>query len=138
MFDTADTINVASVAEPQSHIELAPSLKPWRTLRSFRLLKVLIYNTSHKFWNQPPSSFSVASLPISCNIEQGKGVWFISVKWIIPEFLYIFLGIDLVSIIYARYCHKIWGNLRKFEELRDSINWEEWAWQINVILCNTL
>ena len=46
------------------------------------------------------ANFGVASLQISCNIKQGGGVWFISIKWTIPEFLSFFSGIDLVSIIH--------------------------------------
>ena len=40
----------------------------------------------------------------------GGGGWLISAKWTIPEFPDIFPGIALVSIIYTRYCHKIWGS----------------------------
>ena len=89
------------------------------------LLTIIICNTSYKFWDQPPSpiindvckylrqfdgtSFSLATLPIYCNIERG-GAWFFSTKWTILEFPEIFLGIELISIIYVRFCHKIWGS----------------------------
>ena len=49
----------------------------------------------------------------SANIIQhwvGGGDWFISAKWTIPEFSEIFPGIELVSIIYVRFCIKIWGS----------------------------
>lgn len=43
----------------------------------------------------------------SLNVLQdwtGGGTWFISSKWIISEFLYIFPATDLVSIIRVGYC----------------------------------
>ena len=42
--------------------------------------------------------------------EGGEGARFISAKWTIPELQEIFPGIYLDSIIYVRYCHKIWGS----------------------------
>ena len=86
--------------------------------------------SSHKFWDQSPSpiinvvwkylrqflgtGFGVATLPICCNIEYGGGAWFISAKWTIPEFPETFPGIDLVSLIYVRYCRS--GNTSLINE----------------------
>ena len=82
------------------------------------------YNNSHKFWDQSPSPHYQCCLQVSetvpwhkfrccdsANILQhwvGGGAWFISTKCTVPEFPKFFAGIDLVSIIYVRYCRKIW------------------------------
>ena len=81
---------------------------------------LMICNTLHKFWDQSSSpiinvackhprevlgtSFSGVTLPICYNIEQEEGAWFLSAKWTIPQFPYIFPRIDVVSIIYVWYC----------------------------------
>ena len=68
-------------------------------------LPLLIISVVCKYLKQFLSkSFGVATLPICSNIGYGGRARFISEKWITPEFPGIFLGSDLVSIIYVRYC----------------------------------
>ena len=46
----------------------------------------------------------------TATLSREVGGGFISAKWTILEFLEIFPGIDLVSIIYVRHCSFIWYN----------------------------
>ena len=55
-------------------------------------------------------SFGVPILLIYCNIKLGGGTWFISARWNIPEFSEIFPAIELVSIVYLRYCDRSGGS----------------------------
>ena len=77
------------------------------------------------------------------------------------KFSKLFSRIELISIIYVRYCHQIWGNytnkigssfvfwqysktfwgtynMLKCCDTWISIYWEEWVGQTNLIVCNTL
>ena len=80
---------------------------------------IFLDNTSHKFWDQSPSSHNQCCLQVSGTVSWHKlrccysanmlqhwvrgGGWFISAEWTISEFPEIFPGIDLISIIYVRY-----------------------------------
>ena len=56
-------------------------------------------------WDSFLAQASVSLLfQYAATLSGGEGDWFISAKWTIPEFPEIFPGIDLVSIIYVRYC----------------------------------
>ena len=85
--------------------------RPWRNIDSWDPTTTAHINSET---NPPPPSinvvckylrqflgagFRVAALPLYCNIEQGRGAWFISPKWTIPEFPEIFPGIT-----WSQYC----------------------------------
>ena len=96
---------------------------------SFLILIYFLDNTSHKFWGQSPSRHYHCCLQVSetdfrhrarfCYFSSilkhwlGGGAWFVSAKSTIPEFPETFPGIDVVSIIYVRYCR--WGKGGKEE-----------------------
>ena len=110
-----------------------------------------IDNTSHKFWDQSPSPHYQCCLQVSetvswhklrccysANILQhwvGGGAWFISAWWSIPEFPEIFPGIELVWIIYVRYCRFKYFPGATFKELLHYIDatLEEGNFEVAVI-----
>ena len=59
-------------------------------------------------WEFLGTSLGVAIVPTCYKINWGGGGSLISAKWIIPGFLEVFLETDLVSIIYVRYCKRMY------------------------------
>ena len=89
-------------------------------------LQVCRYIISHKFWDQSPFPYYQCCLQVSETVSRHKLWCCYSANmlqyWVGGRDLIYFCkvdhsrisinfpGIDLVSIIYVRYCHKIWGS----------------------------
>ena len=87
-----------SFGMPQWRI-VSLSLKNARFFLSFFFFD----NTSLNFWDQSPSPHYQCCLQVSGRLSWRRD-WFISKQWDILEFQGIFSWIDLVLIIYVKYC----------------------------------